>query len=411
MNSSSKDIVVNMTITANTKHDYKLLTVSGPKRPAMQSFMRSLEEGLSGMSHFWVSRFSDSVKRDFRISFQDEPAGSTSPVFHSIAETGNQSYKTEEAAYYYFYKILSNRGYSIGSELGKFISEFVSHFPIAAPPPPPMDTSPSNASEERASIHSFASRHSSSVDLAALTIPAWSPQETSRRVLAQIDLVVSQFDKNYLSLRNPSTTLVDDLLPRLRPAVERYVFEAVGRCVWAHYRQAYLEEDKSFHLKSLAIRGAHSDNLAESCGIRPEFRFTYDRSVALMNDLQYAFDSLSAMVPNSLLQKLLSVLISVKREVLAGTQGAKELESMDDIAPIFLFALISGTELKSPNALYHFLLDTMPQDQRMETEGRTVALLEGATRLVMNDWPAGDHPLPPTETTHDLKNAPNLLDI
>jgi hypothetical protein len=105
-----------------------------------------------------------------------------------------------------------------------------------------------------------------------------------------------------------------------------------------------------------------------------------------MNDLQRAFDASAIIIPNQLLQRLLSILVTVKTEVLTGTQGQKELESMDDIAPIFLFVLLSASEMKSPNALYHFLLDTMRVDQRMETEGRTVALLEGATRLVMNDW-------------------------
>jgi hypothetical protein len=79
-------------------------------------------------------------------------------------------------------------------------------------------------------------------------------------------------------------------------------------------------------------------------------------------------------------------LVSIKTEVLTGTCGTKELESMDDIAPIFLFLVVSANELRTPNAIYHFLLDTMPTEQRMETEGRAVALLEGATRIVLTEW-------------------------
>ena len=75
-----------------------------------------------------------------------------------------------------------------------------------------------------------------------------------------------------------------------------------------------------------------------------------------------------------------------------GSQGQRELESMDDIAPIFLFVVLSASELASPNALYHFLLDTMREENRLETEGRIVALLEGATRLVMNDWEVPESP-------------------
>ena len=346
--SSSRDIVVNVAITVNAKHDYKLLTVIGPKRPTMQNFVRSLEQGLSSISHFWVSRFSDSVKRDFKFSFQEEGA---SPVFRSIAESGNQSYKSEEAAYYYFYKILSNKGYSIGRQVGEFTADFVSNFP------------PDSSS---------------------------SAYESSRKILAAIDLVISQFDSSYHSLNNPSSTLSEDLLPRLRPSVERFVYEAIGRSLWSHYLKDFQEEDRSFCMKAVAIRAAHGPALAEGCGVRAEFKFTFEKSIALVNDLQtHQCDRASGIVPNFLVQKLLSVLISVKTEVLMGSQGQRELESMDDIAPIFLFVILSAEQLATPNALYRFLLDTMHKEQRLETEGRIVALLEGACRLVMNEEVAG----------------------
>ena len=388
---------MNLAITVNVKHDYKLLTVTGPKRPTMQSFLRDFEHHLGSVSHFWVSRFSDTVRKDFKLSFHEE-GGSSSPVFQSLAEMGNKTFKSEEAAYYYFYKILSNKTYSLGGDLSRFLSEFQSNF-FLRPPPSVLDVSPpSDASDERGSVISTLSlARDPSAELAFYEIPAWSAEESSKKILREIDNVVIKFDASYLTLRNPSSTLVDDLLPRLRPSVERYVFEVVGRSLWVHYRKFFFEEDKSFSMKSIAIRGAHGDTLVEACSVRKEFRFRFDRSVALMNDLQRSFDTSAVIVPNQLLQRLLSILVSIKTEVLTGTQGQRELESMDDIAPIFLFVLLSASELKSPNALYHFLLDTMRADQRMETEGRTVALLEGATRLVMNDW------------HNPSKSDPNLL--
>jgi hypothetical protein len=86
---------------------------------------------------------------------------------------------------------------------------------------------------------------------------------------------------------------------------------------------------------------------------------------------------------------------------------------MDDIAPVFLFVLVSATGVKSPNALYNFLLDTMHSDQRMESEGRTVALLEGATRLVMNEWSTAAAPPPTIEDTSTIayREDSNLLEF
>lgn len=387
VSASSRDIVVNVTITVNAKHDYKVFTVVGPKRPAMQSFNRSLEQGLASVSHFWVSRFSDSVKRDFKFTFQDDRGGaasSSSPVFRSIAESSNQSYKSEEAAYYYFYKILSNKGYLIGQQLAEFTSTFLSNFPSVVNTGD-GSSSPSIGSEERM-------RRNSLVDLSLTVYPDWSARESSHRILNEIELVISQFDANYDALKNPSSALSEDLLPRLRPSVERFVFEGIGKALWSHYRKSFQEEDRSFRVKAIAIRAAHGDALGESCGVRPELRYSFEKSVALVNELQTQFDKSSGLVPNFLIQKLLSVLISVKTEVLMGSQGQRELESMDDIAPIFLFVVLSASELASPNALYHFLLDTMREENRLETEGRIVALLEGATRLVMNDWEVPESP-------------------
>ena len=197
--------------------------------------------------------------------------------------------------------------------------------------------------------------------------------------------MVAHFDKSYLSLKNPATTLVNDLLPRLRPCVERFVFEAIGNALWLRYRTAFAGDDEAFAAKATNIRESHASALAEACGVRPQFSFSFAKSISLLNAMQRNFDTSSSIVPNVFLQALLSILISVKTEVLTGTRGQKELESMDDIAPIFFFVLISAECVTTPNAIYHLLLDTMRADQRMETEGRVVALLEGATRLVIDE--------------------------
>jgi hypothetical protein len=381
-----------MSISANVKHDYKLLTVIGPKRPAMQTLIRALETALSSMSHFWVSRFSDSVKRDFRITFENgtcmRDGSSSSPISAAVAESTNQSYKTEEAAYYYFYKILMNRQYSIGNEVADFLSEFASNFPPKVIQEDDLDQSPTS---DRHSIVS-SKRLSVSDGESPLSIPDWPPSTSSSKVIKMIDQVVSQFDSNYLTLRNPSSALVDDLLPRLRPSIERFMFESIGKFLILHYKSQFYDDDKKFVFKSFSIRGSSSgeiSSLGVSCGIRRDFKFAFDKSISLINDLQHAFDSHNS--PNSILQRLLSILVSIKTEVLTGTRGSKELDSMDDIAPIFLFLVVSASDLRTPNAIYHYLLDTMPQDQRMETEGRAVALLEGATRIVLSEWATNDN--------------------
>ena len=389
---NSRDIVVILTISAHAKHDYKLLTVSGPRRSTMQQFIRSLEGGLAGMSHYWVSQFSDSVRRDFRTSFDG-----ASP-FVSVSESGNQSYKTEEAAYYFFYKMLSNSAYSVGVELNGALSEFNSNFfpltlsledsPRSSSLLPEMSPSKSGAPPPSlfggSSEASLSLTNNLSVEIHTAATPEWPPIESMKKLTDLVAKTVRQCDLSYAPLHNPAAALAD-LLPRLPASVERYVFEAAGRSVWTHYRKFFHEADRAYFLKAIAIRGAHAGSLAESCGVRASFRFSFAKSAQLMDELERSFD-LGVIAPNLLLQKLLSILVSIKTEVLTASKGQRELESMDDIAPVFLFTTLSASGLKAPNALYHFLLDFMPAEQGMETEGRAVALLEGATKLVMNDW-------------------------
>jgi hypothetical protein len=325
------DIAVNMSITTS-KHDYKVMTVVGPRKPGMQIFINSLERGLASTSHFWVSRLSDTVHRDFRFIQR----GSSSPITSSISESSNQLYKTDEAAYYYFYKILTNSQYSIGADLAEFMTS-----QSASPRSP--------------------------------------PREQMLEIISKISSISTQLDSNFLTLRNPSSTLVDDLLPRVRPAVERYMFEALGSVVYMQYKSWFAEEDAKFSKIAKSLREGEKDKLFEFCGIKSQHRLPFSKSINLLDQFALFFES---TLPNSSIQKILSLLISVKTEILVGS--STELESMDEIAPIFLYLVVASEGLRTPTAIFHFLLDYMPIEERLESEGKTVGLLEGAVRIVID---------------------------
>ena len=60
---------------------------------------------------------------------------------------------------------------------------------------------------------------------------------------------------------------------------------------------------------------------------------------------------------------------------------------MDDLAPIFLFLLVRSTQF--PSLAYsssRFCLLSLSPEQRMQNEGRVVALLEGALRILLEEW-------------------------
>ena len=60
---------------------------------------------------------------------------------------------------------------------------------------------------------------------------------------------------------------------------------------------------------------------------------------------------------------------------------------MDDLAPIFLLLLVQGK--KFPGFAYSvakYCLMALSPEQRMQSEGRVVALLEGGLRILTDEW-------------------------
>ncbi len=366
-----RDVIVNLQIVLQPKHDYKLLTIIGPRRSAMQQLVRVLENKLNSLGHYWISRFSESFQDEIRI---DSLIASN--------ESGNILYKSDESIYYYFYKIFTNRNYSIGIEIFNFISNFNSNFPSiltnsSSTSSMAPDSSPSNISEHNASASGRIS-----IDFSTAVVPGWEPKESTKMIKNEINNLIHSIDVNFLNLNNPSNTLSQELIPRLRPSLERYVYESLWRGLWCHYRKVYAEKDSKFQEKAANIR--INSNIKNYCQITSKFdQIDFNKSINLLNEFQFFFDNSHNLILNLLFQKLLSILIQIKKDVLFSTNSQIELESMDDLAPIFLFILLSAIDFKSPHAIVNLLLDNMSNDQRLESEGRVVTLLEGGMRLVM----------------------------
>jgi len=58
---------------------------------------------------------------------------------------------------------------------------------------------------------------------------------------------------------------------------------------------------------------------------------------------------------------------------------------MDDVMPVFIFVLVRSSLLR-PFACASFMQDALSQDERLDSEGRAVLLLESAARYVAYDW-------------------------
>ena len=313
-------------MTLNIKlHDdsgYKLIGVSGPKHPAVLAVVSALDRALAALSHFWISKFSDS--------------------FACGVESTYRSFNVEETAYLYVSELLWDRRYKLGFQP----AETLQNVTLAL---------------SRENIH---------------------PSVAVKTILSVVDRTTRQLESNLASLHNPASALSDEILPRIPESVARLVFELVGSSVWLSFKTLYADDDALFVSKATAIRAKYGPwALAEVCGVSDQFRISFPRSIGVMNSLAVALETSPTLVPSALLRVLLQVVCSIKSEVLAAS--GQKLQSMDEIAPIFLFVVISAVGVVAPNALCKLLSETMLSEQRVESEGRVLVLFEGVSRLVV----------------------------
>ena len=309
-------------------------------------------------SHFWVSQMNSAV--------EIEP-----PERATLESEGNNaSHKADETAYLYFFKMLVNRQYSVGAKTAAFLADFQANWGEEGVP-------------------------ASQVDTCIQTLPdspcSAPPTLAMRSVTDQISLLTLAIESNFASMRHPSNMLVEALLPRVFPSVERFLFDRVGTRLWGLYRSYYAPSDLeiSKNVESVqkfwAISGPKA--LAEICGVRMEFSsLQFTRTIELFEELAENLEISNQISPEELLRKQLSILTSLKLSVLEETQGKTEVLAMDDLAPLYLWLFISCKKFPGISvSLLRYCLDSLNEEQRVQTEGRVLALLEGAVRILADE--------------------------
>jgi len=148
-----------------------------------------------------------------------------------------------------------------------------------------------------------------------------------------------------------------------------------------------------------AIAGTLSAKRKELCGFIPDSLCDagpYERAAAALSQLEAPFAgngrgraASGGVVPRDAVEALVLSQLEMKTCALESSSGKAELNSMDDIMPVFIFVLVRST-LSRPFACSRFMSDSLSQDQRLESEGRAVLLLESAARHVAYDWDIDD---------------------
>jgi len=235
--------------------------------------------------------------------------------------------------------------------------------------------------------------------------------------------------------------LAAEFRPFLRRSVERCIYTRVGGPLWSLYEGRHSAEDAQYTEKVQALGAVSDAALLEALEIRPEFRGAlaagargaalgklglleeigaeasemtpstaggteespcqqarttsrqssthtvgpYERAAAALSQIEVGLCSGRGCTPRESVEALTLSQLEMKTCAFEASLGQMELHAMDDVMPVFIFVLARSSLLR-PFACAGFMQDALSQDERLDSEGRAVLLLESAARYVAYDW-------------------------
>jgi len=115
------------------------------------------------------------------------------------------------------------------------------------------------------------------------------------------------------------------------------------------------------------------------------FLSLYERAAAALSQIEVALNSGQGCSPRQIVEALTLSQLEMKTCAFEASAGQAELHAMDDVMPLFIFVL-ARSSLVRPFACASFMQDALTQDERLDSEGRAVLLLESAARYITHEW-------------------------
>lgn len=115
----------------------------------------------------------------------------------------------------------------------------------------------------------------------------------------------------------------------------------------------------------------------------------YERASAALSQIEVGLSSGRGCSPRQVIEALSLSQLEMKTCAFEASHGQEELHAMDDVMPVFIFVLARSSLLR-PFACSSFMQDALSKDERLDSEGRAVLLLESAARYITHEWELGD---------------------
>jgi len=355
-------------------------------------------------------------------SLNEGPALTTLAVEDADGSCTASRFKRESQAYYYYAKLLCDPSRDPGREALDFVQSFTESCTALKP----------NAVQQGR--------------------PMSEALQAIERLCRLLEEVSPRQSENSPCDMQPR--VVADLHAFLQPAVERFIFKRVGPVMWRLYEQRHSAEDAQFLAKVHKLAAVPDAKLFQALEIRPEFRGQleslsavceakqshaskdegsmesqqspstradsdevnsnqdvrcseagfgafhmassmecsggfYERAAAQLSQVEVAFSTSRGCVPREAMEALVISQLEMKTCALEASCGQLEINSMDDVMPVFIFVMCRSG-IQRPFACASYISDVLTADERLESEGRAVLLLESAARHIAFDWDVED---------------------
>lgn len=273
-----------------------------------------------------------------------------SNVITTESTTMLENINKEASGYYEIYKILSKENYDVGKNVSIFISDF-------------------KISNEN-------------IEKSCQNLP-----KQMNEIIKIINTCDNTFN-NYFNLGK------NDLTKNSKLAIEKYIFNKVYFQLFELYNKKYEKLNQDFVAKKSRILSEYSVNeIMDILEIKKDFRclddyensehsnyfLPYKSAIDFINKIEFEQN------PKSKFDTLIEAGLELRNTLLGANNSRKELNSMDDELPIFIYCVIN-ISLKNAPAEFNLIQDYLQAACPEVFESKVLTNVIGAVYYIVNSW-------------------------
>ena len=274
-----------------------------------------------------------------------------------IDESTNMLQKINKHAstYYEIYKILSQDNYDVGRTMTSFINEF-----------------------------KIKNEH---IEKNYTRLP-----EQMKEII-EIRNICNDTFSNYFNM-GKAFRLNDEIAKQSLNAIDNYIFNKVYYQLYELYNRKYQKENDEFLAKKKIINSHYTiEEIMITLGIKPQFRcieeyensgnsplcLPFKSTIDNMNKIEFEQN------PNVKFNTLIEAGLELRNTILGNNNNKKDLNSMDDELPIFIYC---STQIITKNAPaeYHMIEDYIKYSNMNINESKVLTNSIGAILFIAKQW-------------------------